>query len=101
MSHTKIDAKKILSDKRVVEEIRRHLWIESEKAGYDIGFEKAKQDWLENFSKAWMSYHMPATLAAFRKTASPKSSLKKTGIKKSNANKPAGIKRRRAKSYLK
>ena len=51
--------KKLLKDKRVVEEIHRHLWIESEKAGYDIGFDKAAEDWLKNFSKAWMSYNIP------------------------------------------
>ena len=51
--------KKLLKDKRVIDEIQRHLWIESEKAGYDIGFDKAADDWLKNFSKAWMDYHMP------------------------------------------
>ncbi len=54
----------LLKDRRVVEEINRHLWIESEKAGCNIGFEKAAQDWLENFSKAWMTYHMPEKTAA-------------------------------------
>jgi hypothetical protein len=49
----------LLKDKRVVEEINRHLWVESEKQGHDIGFEKAAEDWLENFSKAWMNYHLP------------------------------------------
>ena len=29
-----------------VEEINKHKWIESEKAGYDIGFEKALVDWI-------------------------------------------------------
>ena len=38
--------KELLKDRRVVEEINRHLWIESEKAGYDIGFDKAASDWL-------------------------------------------------------
>jgi hypothetical protein len=28
------------------EEILRHKWIESEKAGYDIGFERALTDWI-------------------------------------------------------
>ena len=51
--------KKLLQDRRVVEEIHRHLWIESEKAGHDIGFEKAAEDWLKHFSKAWMDYHLP------------------------------------------
>ena len=49
----------LLKDKRVVEEINRHLWLESERAGHDIGFENAASDWLQNFSKAWMDYHMP------------------------------------------
>ncbi|MCB9721359.1 MAG: hypothetical protein H6756_10815 [Candidatus Omnitrophica bacterium] len=55
----KEDRNKLLKDKKVVEEINRHLWIESEKAGYDIGFEKAAEDWLERFSKAWLDYHSP------------------------------------------
>ncbi|MBI3617121.1 MAG: hypothetical protein HY210_02750 [Candidatus Omnitrophica bacterium] len=51
--------KKLLNNKKVVEEINRHRWIESEKAGRDIGFERASTDWLERFSQAWMHYHMP------------------------------------------
>ncbi len=51
--------KKLLSDRRVVDEINRHRWIESERAGQDIGFEQASTDWLERFSKAWMDYHIP------------------------------------------
>lgn len=51
--------KKLLKNKEVVREIERHLWIESERAGQDIGFEKAAEDWLKNFSKAWMEYHLP------------------------------------------
>ncbi|MFA5059883.1 MAG: hypothetical protein WC676_04580 [Candidatus Omnitrophota bacterium] len=53
----KIDLKELLKDKRVVEEINRHLWIESEKAGYDIGFEKAAEDWLKRFSAEWVKFH--------------------------------------------
>lgn len=53
------DVKKLLNDKRVVDEIKRHLWIESEKIGYDIGFEAAAKDWMEKFSKAWINYHSP------------------------------------------
>jgi hypothetical protein len=54
-----MNEKKLLKDKRVIEEINRHRWIESEKAGRDIGFETAATEWLEKFSKAWMQYHMP------------------------------------------
>ncbi len=50
---------KLLKDRRVVEEISRHMWIESERAGYDIGFDQAAEDWLKKFSKAWINYHMP------------------------------------------
>jgi hypothetical protein len=35
------------------DEILKHKWIESEKAGYDIGFERAMTDWLVNHSAAW------------------------------------------------
>ena len=31
-----------------VEEINKHKWIESEKAGYDIGWNKALIDWVQN-----------------------------------------------------
>jgi len=55
----KTNASKLLGDRKVLEEITRHQWIESEKAGYDIGFDKASADWLERFSKAWMQYHTP------------------------------------------
>ena len=34
-------------------EILRHKWIESEKAGHDIGFEKALLDWIVNHRAAW------------------------------------------------
>lgn len=34
-------------------EILRHKWFESEKAGYDIGFEKALMDWLVKYGAAW------------------------------------------------
>jgi hypothetical protein len=34
-------------------EILRHKWIESEKAGYDIGFERALMDWIVKYRSAW------------------------------------------------
>ena len=36
------------------EEILRHKWIESEKAGYDIGFEKALLDWIVKYRSVWL-----------------------------------------------
>jgi hypothetical protein len=35
------------------EEILRHKWIESEKAGQDIGFERALTDWIIKHRAAW------------------------------------------------
>ena len=35
------------------EEILRHKWIESEKAGHDIGFERALTDWIIKHRSAW------------------------------------------------
>lgn len=34
-------------------EILRHKWIESEKAGKDIGFEKALLDWIVKHRSNW------------------------------------------------
>lgn len=35
------------------EEILKHKWIESEKAGYDIGFERALIDWIIKHRAKW------------------------------------------------
>ena len=53
-----IDPKRLLRNKKVIEEIARHKWLESEIAGYDIGFEAAAEDWLRNHAAAWVAYHM-------------------------------------------
>jgi hypothetical protein len=50
------DSKKLLQDKRVIEEINRHKWIESEKAGHDIGFEKAAAEWITRYADDWESH---------------------------------------------
>jgi hypothetical protein len=43
------------------EEILRHKWIESEKAGYDIGFERALLDWIVKYRSAWRERRQRAT----------------------------------------
>jgi len=35
------------------EEILRHKWLESEKAGNDIGFEQALMEWMSKHRGAW------------------------------------------------
>ena len=35
------------------EEVLRHKWLESERAGRDIGFERALMDWIINHRAKW------------------------------------------------
>ena len=88
-----ISVEKLLRDKRVIAEIERHLWIESEKAGYDIGFERAKEEWLKNFSSAWMNYHMPETFIESRKQA------KRAEVAQRASSSLASGRRSRARAY--
>lgn len=37
-----------------VEEINRHKWLESERAGHDIGFERALTDWTLKHRSRWL-----------------------------------------------
>lgn len=41
------------------EEILRHKWYESEKAGHDIGFERALMDWIIKHRANWMKSRHP------------------------------------------
>lgn len=41
------------------EEIMRHKWIESEKQGHDIGFERALVDWIRNHREQWRATRRP------------------------------------------
>ena len=53
--------KKVFADKSSLyqefllerEEILKHKWIESEKLGKDIGFERALLDWIRNHRDKW------------------------------------------------
>lgn len=47
-------AAKVRADNAMqVQEMRRHLWIESEKAGRDVGRNAAGTDWVEKHAGAW------------------------------------------------
>ena len=63
----KMQKKKILKDPRVQEEIDKHKWLESERAGYDIGYEKATDDWVKNFANEWEDRHCDKTFKKVRK----------------------------------
>jgi len=74
----KVPNRHLLKNRKVIEEINRHLWIESERAGYDIGFDKAAEDWLIRFSKAWMKYHLPKRNAKLHKKSTSSNLVART-----------------------
>ena len=39
-----------------IEEIEKHKWIESEKAGHDLG-EAARIDWIVKYAAKWSEEH--------------------------------------------
>jgi len=41
------------------EEIFKHKWYESEKAGHDIGFGRALIDWTVRFKSKWVQERHP------------------------------------------
>jgi hypothetical protein len=57
---------KFLKDQQVRQEIERYKWIESEKAGHDIGFDKAADDWLKLHAKEWESKKLSPTKKSTR-----------------------------------
>lgn len=40
------------------EEIMRHKWLLSERAGIDVGFETALVDWVLNFRAEWKKEYL-------------------------------------------
>lgn len=51
------------------EEILRHKWLESEKAGRDIGVLAAADDWVVKYYPYWKEVHVsdePASMSQFR-----------------------------------
>jgi hypothetical protein len=54
------------------EEILKHKWIESERLGYDIGFERALLDWIRKHRDSWRAARR-AQLATGASTNPPQS----------------------------
>ncbi len=44
------------------EEILRHKWLESERLGHDIGFERALLDWIRKHREGWRKSRRPRSL---------------------------------------
>ncbi len=63
-----INNTELLKDEDVVNEINRHKWFESEKAGMDIGFEKAARDWINNYSRQYLTQHPGKSAALWIKS---------------------------------
>jgi hypothetical protein len=47
-----------LKDELVLQEIRKHKWIESEKAGREIGFATAAYDWICRHGEDWLRHQI-------------------------------------------
>ena len=45
-----------LKDELAINEIRKHKWIESEKAGCEIGFATAAHDWISKYGETWLQF---------------------------------------------
>ncbi|HEY8994114.1 MAG TPA: hypothetical protein VIM71_05600 [Lacunisphaera sp.] len=58
------------------EEILKHKWIESERLGYDIGFERALLDWIRKHRDSWRAARR-AQLAASGGSSIPPFEIKK------------------------
>ncbi len=51
------EAYSFLKDPRALAEIRKHKWLESQKAGREIGFATAAVDWVKNYGEQWKKIH--------------------------------------------
>ena len=62
------------------EEILKHKWLESERLGYDIGFERALLDWIRKHRESWRAARRQhAHVQGTSSTATPFSPEKKSG----------------------
>ena len=101
-----ITKEELLRIPQVVEEIKRHLWIESEQAGYDIGFDNAAEDWIRKYSIDWLKYYMPEKMEQPKSVGANSASKvdigKDQNVKKEiNIEAPKKAIKRSAKSYKK
>jgi hypothetical protein len=53
------------------EEILKHKWLESERLGYDIGFERALLDWIRKHREGWRAARRQTLSVPAGSSASP------------------------------
>ena len=68
------------------EEILKHKWIESEKAGFDIGFERALTDWIMNHRSKWRKSRQDRSVEPEVSPNSDISSLRDSSSRPSRSN---------------
>jgi hypothetical protein len=56
------------------EEILKHKWLESERLGYDIGFERALLDWIRKHRENWRAARRSQMAQAANSSNQPKTS---------------------------
>ena len=59
------------------EEILKHKWIESERLGYDIGFERALLDWIRKHRDSWRAARRAHLAAGSSTHSTPPIEIKK------------------------
>lgn len=67
----------LLKDKDILNEINKYKWLESEKAGSDIGFERASREWINFHSKKYFMQHPGKSVVLWLKSQSFLSALNK------------------------
>ena len=72
------ELRELLKDKRVLEEINKHLWIESQKAGYSIGIERATDEWIRLYAPGWLKYNRPQEYTRRKAPQRKKTAVKST-----------------------
>jgi hypothetical protein len=53
------------------EEIKKYKWIESEKAGRDIGWERAAHEWMQKHFPEWKRYRWKSAINEALQELSP------------------------------
>lgn len=51
------------------EEILKHKWIESERLGHDVGFERALLDWIRKHRESWRASRRQSAAQSDDKTS--------------------------------